>query len=122
MLWVTVTKKSYPLLHVDTFLLFSRAQNKGNILSYHLCDVLDIFFGGKGDKSIPAKKQNACINQNTTTIQCVVPENIYTPLSTEGIGNSWGVQGQRSRNFLRGGGQKILLHHRVYKTDSWSLT
>ena len=34
---------------------------------------------------------------------CVVPENIHTP-TTEGIGNSEGVGGQRPRKFRRGEG------------------
>ena len=44
-------------------------------------------------------------------LHCVVPENIHTP-TTEGIGNSRGMGGQRPRNFRRGGGGGLLVNLR----------
>ena len=42
-------------------------------------------------------------------LYCVVPENIHTP-TTEGIGHSRGVGGQRPRKFRRGGGVRGEIH------------
>ena len=44
---------------------------------------------------------------------CVVPENIHTP-TTEGIGNSRGVGGQKPRKFQRGGDKKRKISLKLF--------